>query len=356
MSIMFIILENILYLSIYHEFIRIPGMIPMHPEIQSLTTQAKEYADQLFPLQNAIQQVIVGQQPVVSRLIISLIADGHVLLEGVPGIAKTLMIKTLARCVDAGFARIQFTPDLLPADITGTKIYNQQTCSFSTITGPVFSQFLLADEINRAPPKVQSALLEAMQERQVTIQGETHPLPVPFFVLATQNPIEHEGTYPLPEAQMDRFMFKILMGYPSKTDEITMLDRFTDGVAISPEPVISADQIVRIQQFVPKIYADTEIKQYVTSLVDASRNPKNYGLANREYISYGASPRATIYLVMGAKAYALLKGRGYVIPEDVKAIAPDVLRHRIILSYQAEADGVTTDDIITDILKQVRVP
>ncbi|PKL59657.1 MAG: ATPase [Methanomicrobiales archaeon HGW-Methanomicrobiales-4] len=328
----------------------------MNEEILALTQEAKQYADLLVPLRDEISRVIVGQQGVIDRLVISLIADGHVLLEGVPGIAKTLLIKTVAQAIDATFSRVQFTPDLLPADITGTKIFNQQSCSFSTVKGPIFSQFVLADEINRAPPKVQSALLEAMQERQVTIQGETYPLPSPFFVLATENPIEHEGTYPLPEAQMDRFMFKILMGYPSKAEEVTILNRFTEGVKITPRPVISADTILSVQKFLPRIYADIEIKNYVTSIIDATRRPDAYGLPLADYIAYGASPRATIFLVLGAKAHALLRGRGYVVPEDVKAIATEVMRHRIILTYQAEADNIATDSIITQILQKVLVP
>lgn len=328
----------------------------MNEEILALTKEAKEYADLVAPLRDEISRVVVGQQEIIDRLIISLIADGHVLLEGVPGIAKTLLIKTLAQAIDASFSRVQFTPDLLPADITGTKIFNQQSCAFSTVKGPIFSQFVLADEINRAPPKVQSALLEAMQERQVTIQGETFPLPSPFFVLATENPIEHEGTYPLPEAQMDRFIFKIVMGYPSKSEEVTILDRFTEGKKLIPKPVITADTIIRLQQFLPRIYADVEIKRYVTSLVDATRNPSGYGLSLSDYISYGASPRATIFLVLAAKAHALLRGRGYVVPEDIKAIAGEVLRHRIILTYQAEADGITTDSIVSQVLSRVQVP
>ncbi len=325
-------------------------------DIESLNLQAKTCSESLNLLKNAIGEVIVGQTDVIDRLLISLIADGHVLLEGVPGIAKTLIIKTLATCIESNFSRIQFTPDLLPADITGTKIYNQQSGSFSTVKGPVFSQFVLADEINRAPPKVQSALLEAMQERQVTIQGETFSLPKPFFVLATENPIEQEGTYPLPEAQMDRFMFKIIMGYPSKTDELTILDRFTDGIQTNPKPVITTDKIIEIQKIIPLIYADTGIKKYVTTLVDATRYPEKYEIPLREYISFGASPRATIYLILGAKAYALLNGRGYVIPEDIKAVASDVLCHRIILNYQAEADGITSQKIVKNILDKIMVP
>lgn len=328
----------------------------MNEEIQLLTNQAKECVDLLIPLEQEIQQVIAGQKNILNRLIIALISDGHVLLEGVPGIAKTLMIKTLAQCIDTGFCRIQFTPDLLPADITGTKIYNQQECTFKTVKGPVFTQFLLADEINRAPPKVQSALLEAMQERQVTIQGETYPLPDPFFVLATENPIEHEGTYPLPEAQMDRFMFKVLMGYPSKIEEMLILDRFTEGISYKPRPVISTSEIKKIQKVVPLVYADSEIKKYIISLVDATRNPSDYKIPLGPYIRYGASPRASIYLMLGAKAHALLQGRGYVLPDDVKAVAHDVFRHRILLSYLAEAEEIVVDSVIDQIIKTVPIP
>lgn len=328
----------------------------MNSEIRTLTKLAQESADILMPLQDEVSQVIAGQKHIIERLIIALIADGHILLEGVPGIAKTLMIKTLAKCIDSGFCRIQFTPDLLPADITGTKIFNQQDCTFSTVKGPVFTQFLLADEINRAPPKVQSALLEAMQERQVTIQGETYPLPDPFFVLATENPIEHEGTYPLPEAQMDRFMFKVLMGYPSKEEELIILDRFTQGDHYTPKPVLSAEDIKKIQKVVPSLYADIEIKKYVTTLVDATRYPASYSLPLASYIRYGASPRASIYLILGAKAHALLRGRGYVLPDDVKAVAHDVLRHRILLTYMAEAEGIAVDTIIDQIIRTVPVP
>lgn len=328
----------------------------MDLEIAALNARAKECNNLLRPLENEILRVIVGQRQIIDRLIMALIANGHVLLEGVPGIAKTLMIRTLSECIDGKFSRIQFTPDLLPADITGTKIYNQRDGTFSTVKGPVFSQFLLADEINRAPPKVQSALLEAMQEHQVTIQGETHHLDRPFFVLATQNPIESEGTYPLPEAQVDRFMFKVIMGYPKKSEEITILDRFTEGISLKTAPVISSADILRIQEFLPKVYADPSIKEYVASLVDATRNASGYGLSIQHYIHCGASPRATIYLILGAKAHALLQGRGYVIPEDVRAIAPDVLRHRILLNYDAEADSVTTEDIIRQIQKTVPVP
>jgi MoxR-like ATPase len=328
----------------------------MNAEISALTDQAKAYAETLDALRNEMKTVIVGQDAVIDHLLIALCADGHVLLEGVPGIAKTLTIKTLSQCIDCSFVRIQFTPDLLPADIMGTKIYNQKDSVFSTIKGPVFAHFVLADEINRAPPKVQSALLEAMQERQVTIQGETHPLARPFFVLATENPIESEGTYPLPEAQVDRFMFKVLMTYPDKDDEILILDRFTQGTTVTPKKVVTTDTILEIQAFTQKVYAEEAIKRYACDLVDATRHPLSYGLDEARYIALGASPRASIFLILGGKAHALISGRGYVIPEDIKAIAHDVLRHRIIRTYEAEADGITTDQIIDHILGVVRVP
>jgi MoxR-like ATPase len=328
----------------------------MDAEIIRLTTQAKAYAETLDELRAEMKTVVVGQHEVIDRLLIALCADGHVLLEGVPGIAKTLTIKTLSQCIDCSFVRIQFTPDLLPADIMGTKIYNQKDSTFSTIKGPVFAHFVLADEINRAPPKVQSALLEAMQERQVTIQGETHTLARPFYVLATENPIESEGTYPLPEAQVDRFMFKVLMTYPDKTDEVAILDRFTEGTTITPRKVITIDRILEIQAFTRNVYADAAIKRYACDLVDATRHPDTYGIGEGRYIALGASPRASIFLVLGGKAHALLAGRGYVIPEDLKAIAHDVLRHRILLTYEGEADGITTDRIIDRILGVVQVP
>jgi len=328
----------------------------MDEKIVALTSQAKQFAHDLDALEYEIRKVIVGQKEVLHRLLVALCADGHVLLEGVPGIAKTLTIRTISQCIDCSFTRLQFTPDILPADIMGTKIFNQKESVFSTVRGPIFANFVLADEINRAPPKVQSALLEAMQERQVTIQGETHPLPRPFFVLATENPLESEGTYPLPEAQVDRFMFKVMMTYPDKNDEVTILDRFTEGVQIDPGKVLSAERLLAIQDFTRKVYADAAIKHYVTELVDATRHPSAYGLDLGDYISYGSSPRASINLILGAKAHALLQGRGYVIPEDVKAIAPDVLRHRILLTYEAEADSVTPDTIIDTLLKTVKVP
>jgi len=328
----------------------------MDKEIENLTNRAQGYAKELDRLRAGIKTVVVGQDGVIDRLILALCADGHVLLEGVPGIAKTLTIHTLSQCLDCSFVRLQFTPDLLPADITGTRIYNQKDGTFATVKGPVFAHFVLADEINRAPPKVQSALLEAMQERQVTIQGETHTLARPFFVLATQNPIESEGTYPLPEAQVDRFMFKVMMTYPSKEDEVRILDRFTEGITAVPEKVIPAEKILELQAFVRTVYADPAIKNYVSAIVDATRKPAEHGLADAKYIALGASPRASIFLVLGGKAHALMAGRGYVIPEDIRAVAHDVLRHRIILTYEGEADNVTTGSIIDRILATVKVP
>ncbi|MCK9580311.1 MAG: MoxR family ATPase [Methanoregula sp.] len=328
----------------------------MNAEISGMNIRAEEYAGKLDALRHAMQTVVIGQDAVVDRLIIALCTDGHVLLEGVPGIAKTLTVRTLSQCIACSFARIQFTPDLLPADITGTKIFDQKCSSFTTVRGPVFANCILADEINRAPPKVQSALLEAMQEKQVTIQGETHPLPRPFFVLATQNPIESEGTYPLPDAQVDRFMFKVQMTYPKKDEEIRILDLFTEGTPARPAPVMGTETIIAIQSFTRSLYADAAIKRYVTDLVDATRNPASSGIDAARYIAYGASPRASIGLILGAKARALLAGRGYVIPEDVQAVSHDVLRHRILLTYEGDAEGITPDAIIDCLLKTVPVP
>lgn len=328
----------------------------MDPHIKELNETAAKYAAKLEGVLEEAKKVIVGQEDVLEKLLISLIADGHVLLEGVPGLAKTLMVKTLSDTLSAGFCRIQFTPDLLPADITGTKIYNQKNATFITKKGPIFTNFILADEINRAPPKVQSALLEAMQEKQVSISGETHILERPFLVLATQNPIETEGTYRLPEAQVDRFMFKLLIGYPSITEEKLIIRRNTQGVDQTVNKVLTPAQIIEVQKFAKKIYADEKIEDYVSEIVHASRRPKDFGLDLKDHIEYGASPRASIWLVMAAKGNALLNGRGYVIPEDVKKIAHDVLRHRIILTYAAEAEGVTSDDIITKIMDKIRIP
>ena len=328
----------------------------MDAEIKKLNEKAEQYAELLEKLQEEVGKVIVGQTETVKKLLISLIADGHVLVEGVPGLAKTLMIKTLSECLNADFVRLQFTPDLLPADIIGTKIYEHKSSSFNIVKGPIFANFVLADEINRAPPKVQSALLEAMQEKQVSIHGETFEIKKPFMVLATQNPIESEGTYKLPEAQIDRFMFKILIGYPSKKDEIEIMNRFTEDISVKASKIITTAQIADLQKFNKKIYADDKIKEYVADIVECSRYPEKYKLDIKGHIDYGASPRASLWLILAAKANAMLNGRGYVKPEDVKAIANDVLRHRIILSYEAEAEGIIPDQIIDSILNKIKVP
>lgn len=324
--------------------------------IERLNRKAKVYSDKLDKVLSEVRKSIVGQEEIVKKLAIALVADGHVLLEGVPGLAKTLMVRTLSKTINASFCRIQFTPDLLPADIIGTKIYNQKTATFSTQKGPVFHNLILADEINRAPPKVQSALLEAMQERQVSIHGQTFPLKKPFLVLATQNPIETEGTYRLPEAQVDRFALKLLIGYPSIEEEKEIIERYTKGVEPMPSSVIKASEVIEIQEFNRSIYADEKIEKYVAEIVDATRHPKEYGLDLNGLIEYGASPRASIWLVLTGKASALLEGRGYVIPEDIKGIATDVLRHRIILSYEAEAEEITTDFIVEKILSKIKAP
>jgi MoxR-like ATPase len=328
----------------------------MDQEIKKLNIQAEKYSKQLNKVLDEVKKVIVGQVVILEKLIISLIADGHILLEGVPGLAKTLMIKTLSETLSTKFNRIQFTPDLLPADIVGTKIYDHKNSSFSTKKGPIFTNFVLADEINRAPPKVQSALLEAMQEKQVTIQGDTFQLEKPFLVLATQNPIETEGTYKLPEAQIDRFMFKLLIDYPKKEEEKEIIRRNTRGMEFRISKMISPAEIIKIQKFTQSIYADEKIEEYVTSIVDSTRNPKKYNLEFDGHIDYGASPRASIWLILAGKAHALLNSRGYVMPEDIKAVSHDVLRHRIILSYEAEAEEITTDNIIDKILEKIKVP
>ena len=308
-------------------------------------------------LKREIAKVIVGQDEALDRILAALVAGGHVLLEGVPGLAKTLTIRTLARCVSASFARVQFTPDLLPADLTGTLILDPKTGDFKPRKGPIFANLVLADEINRAPAKVQSALLEAMQERQVTIGSETHKLPDPFLVLATQNPIEQEGTYPLPEAQVDRFMMKIRLGYPSKAEEKSILERMAGAETPPVKPVATTDQLQRAHQVAASIYLDEKIKDYIVDLVYATREPETHRLASHKHlIAYGASPRATIALAQASKAYAFLNGRGYVTPEDVKTIGPDVLRHRILVSYEAEAEGVDSDAIVKALFEAIDVP
>jgi MoxR-like ATPase len=322
-----------------------------------LKEEVQEVSGWIRALRAEIAHVIVGQEQLVERLIVALLANGHVLLEGVPGLAKTLSVRTLATAIQADFHRIQFTPDLLPADIVGTLIYNPQDGKYHATKGPVFSNFVLADEINRAPAKVQSALLEAMQERQVTLGGQTMPLPSPFLVLATENPIDQEGTYPLPEAQVDRFMFKVLLDYPSFEEERKILDRMA---FTSPEtevkPVITAADILKTRKLVDQIHVDEKIRDYIVKLTFATRKPEDYKLDIKHFIQFGASPRATIYLTVASKAWALLQGRDYVIPEDVKSIAPDVLRHRIILTYEADAQSVTTEAIIKKVLNAVPVP
>ena len=327
-----------------------------NPEIQSLNEQSKQYAEQIMQIVDEVQKVIVGQEQVIKKLVIAMMADGHVLLEGVPGLAKTKMVDTLSKTISSNFCRIQFTPDLLPADIIGTKIYDNKEEKFTTEKGPIFSNLILADEINRAPPKVQSALLEAMQERQVSIHGDTYEIEKPFLVLATQNPIESEGTYRLPEAQVDRFALKLIIDYPSKDNEKLIIQRNTQENKPTAQNIISKEKILEIQNFVQKIYADEKIEEYVSSIVDATRNPKNYDLELGGVIEFGASPRASIWLILAAKAHALLSGRGFVIPEDIKSIANDVLRHRIILTFEAEAEGNTSDDLINKILEKVRAP
>lgn len=304
-----------------------------------------------------MNKVIVGQKHLVESLLIGLLSNGHILLEGVPGLAKTLAITSLSKAVDAKFSRVQFTPDLLPADLIGTLIYSQKSEEFSVRQGPIFANFVLADEINRSPAKVQSALLEAMQERQVTIGDKTYKLPEPFLVMATQNPIEQEGTYPLPEAQVDRFMLKVVVNYPKKEEEMQIIRQNMLGSYPSPSPVVKPEQIVRARNVVRDVYMDEKIERYIVDIVFATRNPQDYKLNNlSSMIAYGASPRASISLATASKAYAFIKRRGYVIPEDVRAVCYDVLRHRIGLTYEAEAENMTSVDLITQILNAVEVP
>ncbi|TMB23383.1 MAG: MoxR family ATPase [Deltaproteobacteria bacterium] len=329
----------------------------MDTGIATINEQVKEASAFAYRLREQIGTVIVGQRYLVDRLLVGLLTGGHILLEGVPGLAKTLSVKTLAQAIAANFRRIQFTPDLLPADLIGTMIYSPRDGSFTTRKGPIFAQIVLADEINRAPAKVQSALLEAMQEHQVTIGDETHPLPDPFLVLATQNPIEQEGTYPLPEAQVDRFMLKLRIGYPSREEERQILDRMAvtrNHQRVST--VVTTDEILRTRALVDQIYIDDKIKDYVVNIVFATREPQAYQLDLGPLIEYGASPRATLYLTLAAKAHAFLQGRGYVTPQDVKSIGPDVLRHRVIVSYEAEAEEVDADEVVRRVFEGVPVP
>jgi MoxR-like ATPase len=321
------------------------------------TLELAEASRALEEVMREIGGVVVGQRSMLDRLLIGLLADGHVLLEGVPGLAKTLAVRTLAATISGGFHRIQFTPDLLPSDLIGTMIYNQRSGDFAVQKGPIFTNILLADEINRAPAKVQSALLEAMQEKQVTIGGETLPLPALFMVLATQNPIEHEGTYPLPEAQVDRFMFKLIVTYPARQDEREMLDRMTAGSEPVARPVLDPDQVIQSRRLVQEVYVDGRIKEYVLDIIAATRQPASAGLPDiAPLIEYGASPRAAIFLIRAAKAHAFMAGRSHVIPEDIKALGLDVLRHRLLLTYRADAEGVGADAMLQRIFERVPVP
>ena len=303
-----------------------------------------------------VKKVVVGQDHFLERVLVATLAQGHLLVEGVPGLAKTLTVKTLAATISGGFKRIQFTPDLVPADLVGTRIYNQKTGDFATSLGPVFTNLLLADEINRAPAKVQSALLEVMQERQVTIAGHTYPVPEPFLVMATQNPIETEGTYPLPEAQVDRFMMKVLVGYPTDEEEFVIVERVT-GPAVTVAPVASTEQLAELQRECRKGYVDPSLMQYAVRLVSATRQPERHGIKDlARYLTFGASPRATIHLIEGARALAFLRGRDYVLPEDVTDLVPDVMRHRLVLSYEALAEGRSADDLIRTVMNHVAAP
>lgn len=336
----------------------IPASQGSESDIKALNEKIKLESSFIDLLTMEMDKVIVGQKHMVERLLVGLLSDGHILLEGVPGLAKTLAINTLASAIKADFSRIQFTPDLLPADLIGTMIYSQKKEEFTIKKGPIFANFVLADEINRAPAKVQSALLEAMQEKQVTIGENTFELPKPFLVLATQNPVEQEGTYPLPEAQVDRFMLKVVLDYPKKEEEkrIIRSNLAKEGMPKAKQ-ILNPEEILRARQIVREVYMDEKIEQYIVDIVFATRNPEEYGLSNlKDLITFGGSPRASISLAIASKAYAFIKRRGYVIPEDVRAIAKDVLRHRIGLSYEAEAENVTTEDIINDILNAVEVP
>jgi len=329
----------------------------MNVDIKEVAQKVEKESASIRALEAEIGKVIVGQSYLVERLLLCLLADGHVLIEGVPGLAKTLSVKTLAQAIDTNFQRIQFTPDLLPADLLGTLIYNPKTGEFTTKKGPLFSNIILADEINRAPAKVQSALLEAMQERQITLGGQTYKLDEPFMVMATQNPIEQEGTYPLPEAQVDRFMLKLKISYPKKSEEMTIMERMAGHAPVPIHPVVSPQDILRARDIVKNIYIDDKIKNYIVNVVCATRDPEAYGLKNlKGLIMYGASPRATIYLNIASKAYAFLRGRGYVVPDDVKAIGLDVLRHRVIITYEAEAEEMTSEDIVKKVFDAVEVP
>ena len=329
----------------------------MDIDIQAINEKIQKESEFLEKITNEVSKVIVGQKYMVERLLIGLLADGHVLLEGVPGLAKTMAVKTLSAVIKTGFQRIQFTPDLLPADLVGTMIYDQKDGKFSAKKGPIFSNLILADEINRSPAKVQSALLESMQERQVTIGDTTFKLPEPFLVLATQNPIEQEGTYPLPEAQVDRFMLKLSVGYPNREEELEIMRRMTQVDVPSVTPVVSPEEIINAKKVLHEIYIDPKIENYIVDIVFATRNPKDYGLDDlADLIAYGASPRASINLSLAAKAHAFLRRRGYVTPEDVRSIGMDVLRHRVLVTYEAEAEEIAPEDVVRKILNKIEVP
>ncbi len=327
-------------------------------DIRTLNARIQQESAFIELIRLEMEKVIIGQQDMVDKLLIALLANGHILLEGVPGLAKTLAIKALSSCISVDFSRLQFTPDLLPADVVGTMIYNPKNQEFTVKQGPIFANFVLADEINRAPAKVQSALLEAMQERQVTIGGQTFSLPEPFLVLATQNPIEQEGTYPLPEAQVDRFMLKVVLTYPKREEESLIIRNNVSKTPFpKPKPVVSAAEVIRARETVREVYMDEKIEKYIVDLVYATRDPEAYKLPKlKELIGFGASPRASISMALAAKAYAFLNHRGFVVPEDVRAVAPDVMRHRIGLTYEAEAENVSVEEVIQQILNAVEVP
>ncbi|MFC1841088.1 AAA family ATPase [Thermodesulfobacteriota bacterium] len=329
----------------------------MSIDVKQIGERVEKESPVIHQIRTEMHKVIVGQDKLIDGLILALLCNNHVLIEGVPGLAKTLSITTLSKMIQASFQRLQFTPDMLPADVIGTLIYNPKTGEFTTKKGPIFANIILADEINRAPAKVQSALLEAMQERQVTIGDNSYPLDDPFMVMATQNPIEQEGTYPLPEAQVDRFMFKILVSYPNKNDEQTILKRMArTSPSLEINQVLNPDDIKRLRQLADDIYMDEKIEEYIIDIVEATRNPEEYKLDIKDYIRYGASPRASIFLAMASKANAFIEGRGYVTPQDVKTMAMNVLRHRVILTYEAEAEEKSSEDIVNHILQTVDVP
>ncbi len=328
----------------------------MQANIQEITKEVEKQSQVTTRIIEEVRKIIVGQDYLIERLLIGLLANGHILVEGVPGLAKTTAVNALAKTINTGFQRIQFTPDLLPADLIGTQIYEPKTGDFSIKKGPVFTNIVLADEINRAPAKVQSALLEAMQERQITIGSSTFSLEEPFLVMATQNPIEQEGTYPLPEAQVDRFMLKLKINYPNKAEEKEIVKRVTAEKQNEIQAVASPSEILEIQKLVNRIYIDEKLQDYILEIIFATREPKVFGIEIEDLIQYGASPRASIYLNQAVKAYAFLQGRGYVVPQDIKTVGLDILRHRVILSYEAEAEDLTSDDIINKIFENIEVP